>query len=166
MNSKQELFCYYYIELGNGAEAAKRAGYAANSARKQASRLLTNEDISKKISEIRKNMMAKRQIQLDDLVTILWEIANSRLSDTIFITDDGSVELKANGNLDVLAKLAFSKNDNGYSLSIRREDRIRAIKELARIYGFYAEDKLDKSSSRKEMAISLLNALEKFKKRS
>ena len=45
ITSKQERFCQEYIIDYNGAQAAIRAGYAENSARKTASRMLTNADI-------------------------------------------------------------------------------------------------------------------------
>lgn len=32
LNTKQEAFCHYYVETHNGAEAARRAGYAPRSA--------------------------------------------------------------------------------------------------------------------------------------
>ena len=32
LNSKQEAFCHYYVELNNGKQAALKAGYAPRSA--------------------------------------------------------------------------------------------------------------------------------------
>lgn len=49
---KQELFCLEYIKDYNGYRAAVRAGYAEPSARMQASRLLTYDNIKARISEL------------------------------------------------------------------------------------------------------------------
>jgi phage terminase small subunit len=58
LSSKQQAFIEYYIGEArfNGADAARKAGYPERSARQQASRLLTNDDIQaaikQRISEI------------------------------------------------------------------------------------------------------------------
>lgn len=57
MTNKQELFCQEYIVDYNGTQAAIRAGYKPDSARKQASRLLTNEDILARVRELQQEQI-------------------------------------------------------------------------------------------------------------
>jgi phage terminase small subunit len=49
----QERFCEEYIIDLNGKQAAIRAGYSEDSATEQASRLLTNDNVAKKIAELK-----------------------------------------------------------------------------------------------------------------
>lgn len=62
---KQERFCQEYIVDYNGAQAAVRAGYAANSARKTASRLLTNADILARVRELQREQTARLALTQD-----------------------------------------------------------------------------------------------------
>ena len=52
LTPRQKLFCEYYAMDPCGEKAAVLAGYQKNSARQQASRLLTNANIKKYIREI------------------------------------------------------------------------------------------------------------------
>ena len=51
LSPRQELFVSEYLVDLNATQAAIRAGYSAKTARKQASRLLSNVDISQRITE-------------------------------------------------------------------------------------------------------------------
>lgn len=65
ITSKQERFCQEYIVDYNGAQAAVRAGYAANSARKTASRMLTNADILARVRELQREQTARLALTQD-----------------------------------------------------------------------------------------------------
>lgn len=62
---KQERFCQEYIIDYNGAQAAIRAGYAENSARKTASRMLTNADILARVRELQREQTARLALTQD-----------------------------------------------------------------------------------------------------
>ncbi len=49
---RQERFCHAFVNWAQGAVAAREAGYAAKSSRKQGSRLLATERIRARIHEI------------------------------------------------------------------------------------------------------------------
>ena len=53
LTARQEAFCYYYVEMNNGLQAAIKAGYKSTTADQQASRLLTKDKVRKKIAELR-----------------------------------------------------------------------------------------------------------------
>ena len=46
MNGRQKAFADYYIECGNAAEAARKAGYSVNTARQMGKENLTKPYIS------------------------------------------------------------------------------------------------------------------------
>ena len=56
LNEKQEKFAQNYILHRNATEAAKAAGYAAESAYNQGYRLLQNEEIKERIHELEQNL--------------------------------------------------------------------------------------------------------------
>lgn len=62
---KQRRFCDYYIETGNGTEAAVRAGYSVNSAKEIASENLTKPNIANYIQKV------SEQLQNERLATII-----------------------------------------------------------------------------------------------
>jgi phage terminase small subunit len=53
LNPRQQKFVDAFLELGNATRAAERAGYSPRSARNQASRMMTYDDIQAAIAERR-----------------------------------------------------------------------------------------------------------------
>ena len=51
MTAKHQKFCDYYLETGNAAEAARRVGYAEESAKQSGARLLRREDVKQYLSD-------------------------------------------------------------------------------------------------------------------
>lgn len=52
MTDKQRRFCEEYLVDCNGTQAAIRAGYAKNTANREGSRLLSNDDVQKYLQEL------------------------------------------------------------------------------------------------------------------
>ncbi len=73
LNRQQELFCQEYVVDYNGAQAAIRAGYKKENARKQASRLLTNADILARVHELQKDQLDRLALSQDYVVLQLLE---------------------------------------------------------------------------------------------
>ena len=61
LNAKHEIFCQEYLKDLNGTQAAIRAGYSAKTAHVQASKLLSNPNISARVKELK----AKRAEELE-----------------------------------------------------------------------------------------------------
>lgn len=53
LTRKQVLFCHYWVQTGEGAEAARRAGYKEDNARATASENLTKPNIQSYIAKIK-----------------------------------------------------------------------------------------------------------------
>lgn len=73
LTRQQEKFCQEYVVDYNGTQAAIRAGYKENSARKQGSRLLTNADILARVHELQKDQLDRLAISQDYVVLQLLE---------------------------------------------------------------------------------------------
>ena len=52
LNERMERFCRAYVAGGNGAQAAREAGYAPSAARRQAHRLLRRPDIRQRVHQL------------------------------------------------------------------------------------------------------------------
>lgn len=76
MKKKHELFCQEYIIDYNGTKAAVRAGYEEKSARKQASRLLTNADILARVRELQQEQVKRLAVSQDYVVMQLIDTYN------------------------------------------------------------------------------------------
>lgn len=71
LTARQEKFCQEYVICGNAAKAARRAGYAENSARTTATQILAYHHIQQKIAEIRNRNAAKQGITLESIIIML-----------------------------------------------------------------------------------------------
>lgn len=171
MNPRKELFCYYYVEDGNATKAANRAGYSKKSARQHGQVLLTKHDIIEKINEIKRSIITRHKITIDDVIQQLAYIGFSNLNDILYV-EDGFLRLKEDCDIDSLeqVKLLNTKKvfksgfSEKYLLSLKREDRIKALSELARILGYH--DGIKKNGiPNEEVARKFLDNLRNFKKR-
>lgn len=73
LKKRYELFCQEYVVDYNGTQAAIRAGYKEKSARQQASRLLTSEEVLTRISELQKDQLDRLALSQDYVVLQLLE---------------------------------------------------------------------------------------------
>jgi phage terminase small subunit len=71
LTAKQLKFTREYAKDGNGTQAAIRAGYAPNSARIEASRLLTNVNIGKAVTKFQENHRLKTEVTIESLAAEL-----------------------------------------------------------------------------------------------
>lgn len=75
ITARQEQFCREYLLDMNATQAAIRAGYAAKGAHVVASRLLTQPEITVRITALRDERNARLNIKADDIVKRLVAIA-------------------------------------------------------------------------------------------
>jgi len=75
LTDKQERFCQEYIIDGNAAAAARRAGYSEKSARITGHRLLTKDDIRRRVSELQAKQAERCEITADEVVKKLRAIS-------------------------------------------------------------------------------------------
>lgn len=72
---KQQKFVLEYVLTGNGVQSAITAGYAANSAHVEASRLLRNAKVVVAIDAERARMRAKADLRAEHVIAGLRQIA-------------------------------------------------------------------------------------------
>lgn len=147
MSPKQQRFIDEYLIDLNATQAAIRAGYSAKTAAAQASRLLTNVNIAKAISERQAERSIKTRMTAEQVLDAIAEIAQADIRG--MFSPDGRLLLPeewddataaAVAGLDVVT---VNKGEGvvEYVAKIKRADRLRALDMLARHHSLY-NDKL------------------------
>ena len=116
MTPKQLKFCEAYARLGDGAKAAREAGYAERSARVTASELLTKHDIRERVEDFTTHLRSDRDarhkavqerlalaaaLAIDTLERVLREdgaSASAKVAASVAILDRAGHNPKANND--------------------------------------------------------------------
>ncbi len=88
LTDQQELYCREYLKDLNQTQAAIRAGYEEASARQQASRLMTKDNVASRIAELAAKRERRLEIQSDDILRELNRIGYSDIRG--LLNDDGT----------------------------------------------------------------------------
>ena len=67
MTQRHRAFCEAYLKCGNAAEAARKAGYSARTARSIGQRLLTYADIREYLADRNAEIMAENTATLEEI---------------------------------------------------------------------------------------------------
>lgn len=122
----QEKFCKEYVIDYNGTQAAIRAGYSEKSARSQASRLLTNDNILSRVHAIQIEELKKLSVTPESVImryleiydrcmqnkpVMEWDYSEHKLVET------GEYTFDSKGAINALSKIGdylamFTKNIN------------------------------------------------------
>lgn len=90
LNDRQELFCLEYMKDLNATQAAIRAGYSDKSANVTSSKLLTNANIQKRISELLEERSNEVKVDAQYVLKRLVEIDQMDVKD--ILNDDGTIK--------------------------------------------------------------------------
>ncbi len=74
LTPKQEAFCQEYLIDLNGTQAAIRAGYSEKTANEQASRLLANVNISRRVQTLRNERMTTTKVTAEYVLSTIVEV--------------------------------------------------------------------------------------------
>jgi phage terminase small subunit len=83
LSPKQEQFCREYLIDLNQTQAAIRAGYSERSAQQMANRLMLNDVIQARISELKKEREDRTEITADRVLQQYCDIADYRIEDVM-----------------------------------------------------------------------------------
>lgn len=121
LSIKQQTFADYYIETGNAAESARRAGYSDKNAGANAAKTLKNPKIQEYIKNRVKEINDERKVNLDQAVLLLSDIANRK-------------ELKSHSRtVDNLAGITIK--DMTYIFQPDVDQQTKALEHLIKIQG-------------------------------
>jgi phage terminase small subunit len=145
LTDRQKRFCIEYINANfNGAEAARKAGYAEDSAHVQASQFLTNPNIQTYIELLKKDLGLRLGITQERIAQEMAKIAFFNIAD--ILNDDGSLksldgldrDLTANIKSVELVELISEKEVIGKVKKIGLNDKQAALTGLNRMLGYDA----------------------------
>ncbi len=89
-NPRHEIFAREYVKDLNGKRAAIAAGYAKNSAKVTASRLLTNANVQALLAKLTKKHADKLDLSTEKVLSELSSMGFSNMLDYIKTTEEGS----------------------------------------------------------------------------
>ena len=95
LNEKQIAFCEYYIECGNAAEAARKAGYSEKTARSIGAENLTKPDISAYIESRLAEQRAKRIASADEVMEFFSAVMRGEVRDAFDLDPSLDVRIAA-----------------------------------------------------------------------
>lgn len=99
LTPNQKAFADYFIECGNGSEAAKKAGYSAKTAAAIASRLLTNVNVSAYIDKRMAQQDASRVASADEVLRFYSSVMRGQEKDAFGLDPSLADRLKAADSL-------------------------------------------------------------------
>ncbi|WP_217548833.1 terminase small subunit [Pantoea sp. GbtcB22] len=91
LTDKQEMFCREYLIDLNATQAAIRAGYSDNTARKIGSENLTKPDIAQRIIDLKSSRNERVEVDADYVLRRLVEIDEMDVLD--ILKDDGGLKM-------------------------------------------------------------------------
>lgn len=99
LTPNQKAFADYFIECGNGSEAAKKAGYSAKTAAAISSRLLTNVNVSAYIDKRMAQQDASRVASADEVLRFYSSVMRGQEKDAFGLDPSLADRLKAADSL-------------------------------------------------------------------
>lgn len=130
MTEKQKRFCDYYIEIGNAAEAAVRAGYSKKTAKEIGCENLTKPHLKAYIDERLEKMENERIANAQEVLEHLTSIMRGE-------EVDGVYKVKQTNNE---GEIFHSEKEYQYTPNV--EERTKAAELLGKRYSLFT-DKVD-----------------------
>lgn len=148
-NEQNERFCQEYIIDLNGTKAAERAKYSKKTAAQQASRLLSNVKIQKRIAELKAIRSERTVITQDMVLKELKILAQSDFRDygeivKDFASPNGRLKLKAFKEMKGDATRAIKSisehiTKDGIQLKFKLHGKERPLELLGKHLGMFIE---------------------------
>jgi phage terminase small subunit len=143
LTKKQAVFVEEYLVDLNATQAAIRAGYSPTTAHKTGSQLLGKSVVSQAVNARIKDREARTQITQDK---VLREIARIALADPrkVMTWGPGGIVLADSQALSeddaaVVGEVSESFTENGRTLRVKMNDKLRALEMLGRHLGLFKE---------------------------
>lgn len=135
LNERQERFVDEWVRNGgNGAQAAREAGYSARTARSIAQRLLTNVDLKEAIQARQAELREQRRMTTDNVIDFFEKVVQGEIGEQE-VTPSGKVievPTKVNNRIKAAENL-------GKVLGIFQAESVIEVKPIV-VMGDYTED--------------------------
>ena len=150
-NSRHEIFALEYVKDLNGKRAAIAAGYAKNSAKVTASRLLTNANVQALLAKLTKKHADKLDLSTEKVLPELSSMGFSNMLDYMKVTEGGDayVDLSSLTQEQAVAiqEITVDEYTEGRGKDARKikrtkfklADKIRALELLGKYLKLFTE---------------------------
>lgn len=143
ISAKQRKFLSEYLKDLNGKQAALRAGYSSKSAKVTASRMLTNDNLRRELSNRLKEIYDEYK---DDQAKLLRELAIigfARITDYVKI-DNEEIQIKNEYEIPkeiigAISEISISESKTRKKKSIKLHNKIEALKLLGNYHRIFEE---------------------------
>lgn len=148
LTDKQRLFCYYYMQSFNAAQAAIKAGYSIGFARSHVYKMIANDSIKFFLNKLKQEQKEEFLISQERILNRHSQIAFSDMND--FINSDGTLKGYTDGTLikKITIKSSKTEMEGSYkensTVSIELEDRKDSLKFLTKYLGLEKEESSNK----------------------
>lgn len=140
LNVKQSAFCNEYLVDFNATQAAIRAGYAKRTANRTGPRLLSNVVVQGKVAELVAERSRESRATIERIIRELCAIAFTRLTDIVYIDEDGLAKARPTSVLtDDQQRAIESISQTQFGVKIKMHDKTRAIELLGRHLGMWLD---------------------------
>lgn len=142
MTERQKRFCDFYIQTGNGAEAAIKAGYSEKTAKQIANENLTKPYLKNYIEEQLQKLEDARIADTQEVLKYLTSVMRGETTEEVVIVE---------GYGDGCSSARKVEKDVG------AKDRLKAAELLGKRYGLFT-DKVNVEGSAKVVIVDDLEA--------
>ena len=152
LTARQERFCQEYVIDMDGAKAAIRAGYSVNTAKEQASRLLTKVNVKKLLAKLQENMSNNLGITAEMVVSELWALGKYSIQDLVddeqalvnLKTTDRKILIPIVGLKTTERWTAGDMPERIVTTEIKLSDKISALEKVGKHLGIFEKDNTQK----------------------
>ena len=158
LTDKQEMFCKEYLIDLNATQAAIRVGYSVKTAEAQSSRLLTNVNIQKRITELKESRSNRIEMTSDGVLKELKNWVEGDYTDLMMLTAKQIKELAPEIRRLITGFKRTTRRIPGtdeeeIQIEIKFIDKIKAMEMISKHIGFYEKD--NSQSNKQPIIISL-----------
>lgn len=150
LSQKQEDFCYWYVKLKNGTQAAIKAGYSVKTSQQAASENLLKPLIVKRIEEVREERKKANEITEERIKAEYAKIAFSNMQD--FVKEGMTFEdLKKMPRSKVAAVESFTVTEQvtqfgtTTNVKVKLHSKTKALEDLGKNVGMFEKDNKQKA---------------------
>ena len=154
LTPERQMFCIYYNRTFNATQSYQKAyGCSYRTALVNGPRLLGIASVRKEIERLKENKRKQIVCSESDIVELQMRIAFSDISDSIEVKGK-SVLLKPLNEID--SQMIKEIRETKHGISIKIEDRQKALDWLTKYFLMYPEDKHKQEFDRQKMELELL----------
>lgn len=140
LNAKQSAFCNEYLVDFNAKQAAIRAGYSPRTAEQQGCKLLSKVKVQEKIAELTAERSSENKATIERIIKELCAIAFTRLTDIVYIDEDGLAKVKPTSELtDAQQRAIESISQTRYGVKIKMHDKTKSLELLGKHLGMWLD---------------------------